>query len=150
MQLNEILTTEACLVTDERLTRDALLRRMVVRLGVPDTEGTLEDIKRREDTMSTAFGLGVAIPHCFRPSVGAARLAISAVSRGVDFHSPDGELTRVVFLLVEDITGRAGHVAILSHIATLCRSTPVLDRLLAATSTQDIPRVLAECEAEIA
>ena len=123
---------------------------MVVRLGVPDPAATLADIQQREETMSTAFGLGVAIPHCFRPSVGPARLAISSVPGGVDFHSPDGELTRVVFLLVEDTTGRAGHVAIMSHIATLCRSTHLLDRLLGAVDAGEIPGVLEECEAELA
>ena len=146
LRLNEILVIEACLVTDERLTRDALLRRMVVRLGVRDPEGTLDDIRRREETMSTAFGMGVAIPHCFRPAVGPPRLAIAAVPVGVDFHAPDGEPTRVVFLLVEDITGRAGHVAILSHIATLCRSTPILDRLVEATGAEEMPGILEECE----
>lgn len=149
MRLNEILAIEACVVTDERLTRDALLRRMVVRLGVPDPEGTLEDIRRREESMSTAFGLGVAIPHCFRTSVGQARLAIAAVPRGVDFHSPESELTTVVFLLVEDLTGRAGHVAILAHIAALCRSTSVIERLREAASVDAIPVILSEAEAEV-
>lgn len=148
------MTADAlCLVVREPLGRDEILERMVAALArsgrcpADGAPAVLAEILRREASASTAFGLGVAIPHCFLRGVGGSYLAIACSHEGVDFGAPDGQLTYVVFLLVEDLSARAAHTPVISRIARLCRETPLVRRLREATDAAAIPAILADEEA---
>lgn len=135
--------------------RDELLEQMVAALarsGRCQADGApaaLAEILKREESASTAFGLGVAIPHCFLRGVGGPHLVIACSKEGADFRCPAGQLTHVVFLLLEDLAARATHTAVISRIARLCRETPLVRRLREATEAGAIPAILAEEEARL-
>jgi len=147
--------SDACLVVPCRVCRDELLERMLEclagsgRLQIDDISTALVEIVRREESASTAFGLGVALPHCFLGGVGGPHLAIACVPEGLDFGGPDGELTHVVFLLVEDLAARAAHTTIISRLARLCRETALVCRLRQAREAGAVAAVLAEEEAAL-
>lgn len=150
MLLKEIIRTGSCLVLPERLSRDELLERMVTalfhsgRCPIPDAQAAVAEILRREAHASTAFGLGVAIPHCFLADVGSPYLAVACSRPGVDFQALDGKPTHVVFLLVEDIAARGRHTTLISRIARLCGQTPLLRRLREARDPEAVAAILAE------
>jgi mannitol/fructose-specific phosphotransferase system IIA component (Ntr-type) len=146
--LNEILVPEASVVVPGRPERDALLSAVVHRLGLADPAQALEQILDRERSLSTAFGLGVAVPHCFLPGLGRTHLGVACVSEGVDFRAPDGQITHAVFVLVEDLEARRGHTVILAHIAALCLNTDLPARLRAVRRPEEIPEHFAACESE--
>jgi mannitol/fructose-specific phosphotransferase system IIA component (Ntr-type) len=153
--MKEMTADALCLVLREPLGRDPLLERMVAALAragrcpAGDSPGVLAEILRREASASTAFGLGVAIPHCFLQGVGGPHLAIACSKEGVDFGASDGRLTYVVFLLLEDLAARAAHTAVISRVARLCRETPLVRRLRGATEAGAIPAILADEEARL-
>jgi mannitol/fructose-specific phosphotransferase system IIA component (Ntr-type) len=148
-------STDLCLVVHAPVERDKLLEQLVAlfarsgRCPVDSAPAALAEILKREESASTAFGLGVAIPHCFCRGVGGPHLAIACSQEGVDFRCPAGELTNVVFLLLEDLAARAAHNAVISRIARLCRETRLVRRLREATEVSAIPAILAEEEARL-
>lgn len=119
------------------------------RLVVDDVSRVLVELVRREEAASTAFGLGVAIPHCFLKGVGGPHLAVACLPQGLRFGAADGELTHVVFLLVEDLANRAAHTVLISRIARLCRDSALIERLRGTREPASIPAILAEEEAAL-
>lgn len=155
MSIKELLVPSACIVETGAPPRDELLKRMVealasaAHLGVSTPRGVLKELIRREAAASTAFGLGVAVPHCFLLGLGAPRLAIASCRGGVDFHAMDGGITLVVFLLLEDSRGRMQHNAVLARIARLCRDTALVSRIAGATEPASFASILAEEEEQL-
>lgn len=58
-----------------------------------------QDIFYREEQGSTAIGAGVAIPHVRSSAVKHAGITAVTVPAGVDFEAPDGEKSRLIFLV---------------------------------------------------
>ena len=157
MYLKEMLVADACRVLSGSPSADEVLERMVQALaetlhgGLPASRATvaIEALRAREREASTAFGLGVAIPHCFLEGFGPARLSIAVSVSGVDFHAMDGSLTHVFFLLIEDLAARGSHAALISRIARLCLETRVLASIRGARDGQEITSILADAELEL-
>jgi fructose PTS system EIIBC or EIIC component len=151
--LKDLVAVTTFVIVHEPVRRDELLARLVRTLtsaeGRPDLEEgqVLAGILRREDSASTGFGLGVAIPHCFLPGVGKPRMAVGCSPAGVDFRAMDGQPSHVVFLLVEDVDARAAHTAIVSRIALLCRDTALVSRLRTAPVAGAAEAALSEEDA---
>ena len=57
-------------------------------------------ICHREETMSTGIGFGVAIPHATSNVVAERVMAMGRSSVGIDFASIDGQLAKVVVLMI--------------------------------------------------
>jgi mannitol/fructose-specific phosphotransferase system IIA component (Ntr-type) len=151
--LKDLMDTAAAVVVTERLGRDDLLRELVRALVAAEPSRGLDEavilagLMQRESLSSTAFGLGVAVPHCFLPGVGRPVMVVGCSRIGVDFGSMDGEPVHAAFVLVEDLTARGAHTAIVSRIARLCRDTQLVRRLRAASAPAEAAAALAEEDA---
>jgi fructose-specific PTS system IIA-like component len=77
-----------------------------------------EAVWRREETYSTGFGHGFAIPHCQTDAAAASSMAIVKLRAGVDWNAIDGQLVRTVILLVVREAESAGtHMRVLASLA---------------------------------
>jgi PTS system nitrogen regulatory IIA component len=100
--------------------RDSALRAIVERTPMPsnlDREFVIDVLVAREESVSTAIGDGIAIPHVRQPVVAAgspARVSVAHLQSPVPFGAPDGTPVRTLFLIVSP-TIRT-HLQILAHI----------------------------------
>jgi nitrogen PTS system EIIA component len=72
---------------------------------VNDHASYLDKLLARERMMPTAIGSGVAIPHIRNPRENSTRAPIMVIGvcpDGTDFAAPDGELTKLFFLVAAD------------------------------------------------
>ena len=77
-----------------------------------------EAVWRREETYSTGFGHGFAIPHCKTDAVGASSMAVVKLRAGVDWDAIDGQPVRTVILLVvREAEQAATHMRVLASLA---------------------------------
>jgi fructose-specific PTS system IIA-like component len=77
-----------------------------------------EAVWRREDTYSTGFGHGFAIPHCQTDAAAASSMAIVKLGAGVDWNAIDGQPVRTVILLVvREAEQAATHMRVLASLA---------------------------------
>jgi PTS system nitrogen regulatory IIA component len=101
--------------------RDSALRAAVERTPMPaslDRDFLVEVLIARENTVSTAVGDGIAIPHVRQPVVApgaAAVVSVSYLRTPVAFGAPDGKPVHTLFLIVSP-TVRA-HLQMLAHLA---------------------------------
>ncbi|HEX9640374.1 MAG TPA: PTS sugar transporter subunit IIA [Candidatus Krumholzibacteria bacterium] len=101
--------------------RDSALRAVVERTPMPaslDREFLIEVLIARENTVSTAVGDGIAIPHVRQPVVapGASpTVSVSYLRKPVAFGAPDEKPVQTIFLVVSP-TIRA-HLQMLARIA---------------------------------
>ncbi|MBN1294059.1 MAG: PTS sugar transporter subunit IIA [Candidatus Latescibacteria bacterium] len=106
----------------------------------------LEVVFKRESSISTGVGGGIAIPHgtvdCIEGIVGA--LGIS--SRGIDFESFDGGPVYIVLLLLIPKTRISKHIKTLANIARILNEPSVRDSIRSARTPGKVFDIIEEAE----
>ncbi len=73
----------------------------------------------RERLMSTSLGHEIAVPHARFEDLEAPVLAVGRSREDLDFDSPDGKPTHLVFLLLTDLDDTSAQVQLMGQIARL-------------------------------
>lgn len=102
-------------------------------------EHYIEEMIKREDLSTTYIGNDIAIPHgteSAKNDVLESGISVIQVPEGVDFN---GEKARVVF----GIAGKDNtHLEILSNIAILCSDMENVEKIVKATTKEEIMELL--------
>jgi len=104
----------------------------------------------REKIMSTGVGKGIAVPHprnAGRPPVVHSGVAVGYCREGVDFHSLDGEKTKL-FILIASASDPV-HVKIMSHVVRIAGDSHFLEEVDKISRPDDLIGLFLEKEAEI-
>lgn len=117
-----LLDPELILADAEAATKADAIKLAVDRLYVlgraKNSRAIEEAVWLREQTYSTGFGHGFAIPHCKTAAVQFNSLAVVKLREPVDWGSLDGQPVRVVVLLVMREADASGeHMKIFSRLA---------------------------------
>ncbi|WP_204172576.1 PTS sugar transporter subunit IIA [Staphylococcus sp. GDY8P72P] len=108
------------------------------------TDAYIQAMKDREEVVSTFMGNGLAIPHGTdeaKTSVLKSGLTLLQIPNGIDW---DGEEVKVVV----GIAGKDGeHLDLLSKIAITFSEEENVDRIVNASSAEEIKQVFEEAEA---
>lgn len=133
--------------------RPTVFRSVVDLLPLPpeaDRGFLLEMLLAREELGSTALGRGIAIPHPRFPVIlppSPEILALCFLARPIDFHAPDGESVRTLFLLVS--SGVKGHLALLSRLAFVLQDAHALELLSRKAGPEVLLDAFARVEASV-
>lgn len=150
MRLSELLTEEVIKVGLEAEDKEEAFEELVdllVRAGrITDRERALNVIRTREELQSTGIGRGLAIPHGKDASVNNLTACLGVSSEGIEYESLDGELVRVVFLLLAEKDNPGPHIEALSQIAKLFMVDGFIGKLVGANNARDVLAVFAEFE----
>ncbi|PIE31298.1 hypothetical protein CSA56_18665 [candidate division KSB3 bacterium] len=99
-------------------------------------EKSVEEIEQglldREETGSTGFGDGIAIPHCALDELSDFVLGILTRPDGIDFDSIDGQPTKLFVFIIAPASRRNEHIRILSAISSVLRSPVNVREILEA------------------
>ena len=109
-------------------------------------EDIIQGVEERERSLSTGIGFGVAIPHGKSPTMRELGAVCGIASTPIPWDSVDGEPVRMVFMLAGPESSSGIHVKVLSRIARLVRRETVRQRLLQATSPEELHRAIRESE----
>jgi fructose-specific phosphotransferase system IIA component len=151
MRVYNLLTPEMVILELESVTRDDAIKEMVGFLKkknkVSREKELNEKLLQREELGSTAIGDGVAIPHCKMKGIENPIVMLSISRKGVDFHSLDGEPSRLFFLVVSSPDNPSVNLQILAAIAQLVRKAEqVKERILEAENTNTVLDVIRDEE----
>ena len=123
-----------------------LLADLHERAGdISDKEGYKKEIWAREALDSTAVGDGVAVPHARCAAVKRAGLAAVTVPDGLDYDSPDGEPSRLFFMIAAPEGGGDIHMDMLAHLMVMLMDEEFCRKLL---DTQDVKTFLELIDAQ--
>lgn len=105
--------------------------------NISDKDQYKKDIWAREALDSTAVGEGVAVPHARSAAVKRAGLAAITVPQGLDYDSPDGEPSKLFFMIAAPENGGDLHLEMLSHLMVMLMDEEFCQKLLDADRTED-------------
>jgi len=136
MDLAKVIRPDAVKLPLEAYDKEEAIAELVevlVRSGrIGDREGVLQALYDREAKGSTGIGGGVAIPHAKRDGVEGVLLAVGVSPDGIEFDAADGELVRLVFLVVAETDNPGPNVEVLADIGYLMQVPGIYRRLIAA------------------
>jgi len=152
MRLSESLSPAAILCGCQISSRDEILEKLVMAAaeayGWDDGPAIAAMVRDREAKMSTAIGLGIAVPHSRLERLERIHVAIACVPEGVDFRAPDRKPVKLVLLLVSPVSAAGLHVQALAMVSRIGQA--VVDRLVGAGDPSELLTILGEWEAALA
>lgn len=123
--------------------RDAIEQLCVQAGDGLDVQRIIDAALEREDTMGTAMGCGVAVPHARLAEVATPRLAFGRLAAGLEWNAPDGQPVHFVFLLLTPVEAESDvQLAMLRAIATMFKY-PETPALLQGASDENLCEVLS-------
>ena len=141
LRAGKIVLDPLCASREELIV--ALATALAARLGRPgDAAAIGARALEREALAGTGVGDGVAFPHAEIDGLAAPALAFARLAQGLDFDSPDGARSRLVFLLLMPPREYDLQLEHLSAMARLLTQPEVRRGLLAARSESDVINLL--------
>ncbi|HYG23887.1 MAG TPA: phosphoenolpyruvate--protein phosphotransferase [Verrucomicrobiae bacterium] len=117
-----LLAEDLVVVDVDALTKEEAIKRAVDLLyitGRTEQPRALEAaVWERENSYSTGFGHGFAIPHCKTTSIQANSLVLLRLRQPVEWGSTDDKPVQTLMLIViRDLDGASAHMKIISSLA---------------------------------
>ncbi len=112
-----------------------------------DKEEVLELFLKREETMSTGIGKGVAIPHIVYGKCRAHEIYIFKLENPIDFNSLDGKPVSLLFAVIGNAAkSNLIHLQILAKLARLLKKESFVKELLEAETPEKIMEIIENYE----
>ncbi len=108
------------------------------KIAPADREGILADLRKREESMSTGIGFGIAIPHTSSVRVTSVVAAFGRSTTGIEFEALDNAPVKFIVLFVVPKDEFQTHLRTLAAIAKFLNDRTVRERLASASNTGEI------------
>ena len=145
VQLSEYIDDRLVLLIDSA-TKEEVIRKLVDLVAtvkeLPAKDRFYQAVLDRESLVSTAIGVGVAIPHAKLPIYSDFFVAVAVVKRGVDWNAIDDSLVRLIFLIGGPDGHQTDYLKLLSSLTVSMRDEQLRRRLLSAPSSQAVAALL--------
>lgn len=156
MKLNELLRSECIRVrstADDKalvLCEIADLAKKCDILKHVSEDAILEALQDRETLGATAFGNGVAIPHCRMKGVDDFVVGMLTVPQGVDFESDDRQTVRLVVFIIAPRQQDNTHIRLLSAVSQALQDDAAVEAMIKAGNADTLREMfLAEAGVDI-
>ncbi len=101
-----------------------------------------DGVLAREQTMTTAIGHGVLLPHAYVSGIDGTRCLVAVAPRGLDLPTPDDRPARLVFLLLSPAGQAEEHLRSLAALARLVGDEAFVEKLVAQRAPADVLRLV--------
>ncbi|WP_154027423.1 fructose-specific PTS transporter subunit EIIC [Olsenella uli] len=150
MRINDLLKPEAIKIGGAAASKEDAIDKLVALMcnegNVVDVEGYKAAVRAREAESTTALGEGIAIPHAKTAAISAPGLAAMTLPDGVDYDSPDGRPTNLMFLIAAPDTKADVHLEVLARLSMLLMDEQFRDDLRAARTSEEFRAVIDKAE----
>ena len=151
MKILDALPREAIIVDLKASDKKGVLEELVVpiaKIAGIDHEQLVKVLMERERLGSTGIGEGIGIPHGKIRGLESLILGFGRSQKGVDFDSMDGMPAHIFFLLITPENSTGLHLKLLARISRILKNDPFKEKLLRATSRDEIYSIIEEEEEE--
>jgi len=105
---------------------------------VKDRDQLLNDIKERENLVTTGVGYGVAFPHAKTRSVKGIVIAFGRSDAGIEFDAMDHKPVHLFFLIAAPEDAIGAHLNVMARLSYLMKPEENRRKLLEAASPGDV------------
>ena len=102
------------------------------------TDDIFNALLQRENQGSTAFGNGIAIPHCSLDSLDDFVFGLITAPQGIEFNSSDDSPSFIFFFIIGPTKKRSQHIFLLSAISKLIKRADAASDLAEAESADEV------------
>ncbi|MFN3166774.1 MAG: cation:proton antiporter [Phycisphaeraceae bacterium] len=144
-KLQDFLTDRHILLDPKATDIESLLHAMserAVELTEIEEAAIFKEVWARENVMHTALPNGLAVPHARLDALTKPTVIIARSNTGVDFDAPDGQLARLIFLLLTPTDQPATQLELLSLVAKTFDSADTRARCLQVKTATEFRAVL--------
>ncbi len=114
---------------------------------IDNAERLLEELKLREEMLSTAVGNGIAIPHPRQPDLTLFKkpnILMARAGKGVEYSSPDKKKVHLIFMPCAP--NMMIHLRLMAKISKLLHVEGVIDKFMNMSSGDEVIQLLLEME----
>ncbi|MCK9547255.1 MAG: PTS sugar transporter subunit IIA [Sphaerochaeta sp.] len=144
--LDKDLVKVPLLSSDKRGIIVELVETLVKAKGYSPAQSDLilDAVLARESLGSTGIGGGIAIPHAKSDVIEKVTMVLGISRQSIDFDSPDGEMSRIFFLVLAPSKQASAHVELLASIARSCTSKIFRRLLEQARDSEEVVHLFME------
>ena len=136
VHVEEYFLRRGVLVELKATDRDEVIAELCELVGeqeqMPAKQDLTAAVVAREKQMGTAVEEGVAIPHARLEELKTAIVAVGRSTPGIEWNSPDGKPTHLIFLVLTPVNQPEVQLQILRSICVATRRPETRDSLLKA------------------
>ena len=148
MTICDYLRDDRILLNLQAKTKAEALDEMLGLLKDADEINDLDqfaaDVQHRESLASTGVGEGVAFPHARSDAVDKLFVVLGRSEAGLDFDAIDGKPVHLILLMGAPNADLGVYLKVLAHTSLMMRRESVRSALGAATSAEEVLRVLSQ------
>lgn len=153
LKISDFIDTQHIFLDVELSDKDAVLRfiaKTARENGLVTDEGALFDgLQKREESMSTGVGAGLAFPHTTTPERNQAAVMILRLIKPVPFEAIDDQDVDVIFAIIIPESNQTQHLQILARVSRLCRKPEFLNAVRKKTHPGSLKESILNLEEEI-
>ncbi len=146
MNLRKVLSPQvmfpALQVADKNEAIETLVRRLAATRKIDHVDPLIDVVMQREQKDSTGLERGIAVPHGKTDAVDDLIAGVATLSEGVDFGARDGKASRILVMTISPLKRTGPHLQFISEVVRLLRDEALREKLLAATSSQEMYEAL--------
>lgn len=152
MKPSDILTKERIIINISGVGKNDILEKLVQVAGtskkvISETD-LLKKVIAREEIRSTGIGGGIGIPHAQASSVTDVVGCLAISQQGIEFNAIDRKPVHVIFLIVTKERFDSKYLSLLSKVARLFIDESFKQKVITATSPEEIMNLIVENEKE--
>lgn len=142
MELIKILKKESCEINFHEKSKELCIRKIskLMAKSVQDVseQQIFDALMSRENSSSTGFENGIAIPHAKIPGLTEFAVAVIISKKGIEFDSIDKKKSHLFFVIIGPDDEPRQHLQILAQISRLSRIRNAQKELLAAKDVENL------------
>lgn len=136
MEIIDYIKMESCEVDLKAKNKDEALKKIAEIIGRAEiledigNENIYQALKKREETGTTGFKNGIAIPHCQMDEVDEFVIGLAISKKGIDFESLDGEKSNIFAIIIGPKGQQKTHLQLLAKISNELKKKSVCEELV--------------------
>jgi PTS system nitrogen regulatory IIA component len=144
MNLMEAFRTECVRAGLEAATKEealhaiARLAKQSEVLAPIEEEDLFQALREREELGSTAFGEGIAIPHCRISGIDDFVVGLASSEGGVEFDAMDGESVHLFVFIIAPLRESNEHIRLLSAVSQVLRIPGAIEEMVRDKSDETL------------
>lgn len=153
LKISDFIDTQHIFLDLDLSGKDAVLKFIAATACekglVKDEEALYDGLKKREESMSTGVGAGLAFPHTTMPERNEASVMILRLIKPVPFDAIDDQPVDVIFAIIIPESNQTQHLQILARVSRLCRKPEFLNSVRRKSTPSALKEAIIDLEEEI-
>ncbi|MCS7257757.1 MAG: PTS sugar transporter subunit IIA [candidate division WOR-3 bacterium] len=145
-KISELIVPEGIILDIKSSDKISVIKELsqilIEKNMISDPNEFFEAILKRENLESTGIGQGVAIPHARTKAVKNIVVIFGRSQTGVDFNSLDGKPSHIIFLIAAPEDKKTEYIITLAKLSKFIRKDEVREKLLKATSKEEVIEII--------